>query len=329
MNKIAGINRDEIIAIYPKCIPSIVRDIQRCFPEQVVQAQCLESENWLQIKEMDKLLCKLLWGQLQSMGLFEIKSLAIADLKAGLYSLYERWLEESITVLARNKYLRLDGETCVVTGTKPVDIEAIWKEWEKQKVVWLKEATLRAQVVLAEKMLQALPEILTGKRPATDIMFPDSSMELVEDIYKNNVISDYFNEVLANKVAAYIQERLKQDSGALIRIFEIGAGIGGTSAMVFQKLTPYREQIEEYCYTDISKAFLIHAEKEYGPQCPYLTYKIFNVDESIGEQDIDAGGYDILIAANVLHATKNIRQTLRNAKAILKKWSDFIKRDKQ
>ncbi|WP_250625011.1 class I SAM-dependent methyltransferase [Bacillus subtilis] len=31
------------------------------------------------------------------------------------------------------------------------------------------------------------------------------------------------------------------------------------------------------------------------------------------------GGYDAVIAANVLHATKNIRQTLRNAKAVLKK----------
>ncbi len=36
-------------------------------------------------------------------------------------------------------------------------------------------------------------------------------------------------------------------------------------------------------------------------------------------QGIKAGGYDIVIAANVLHATKNIRQTLRNAKAALKK----------
>ncbi|WP_187959429.1 class I SAM-dependent methyltransferase, partial [Bacillus mojavensis] len=37
------------------------------------------------------------------------------------------------------------------------------------------------------------------------------------------------------------------------------------------------------------------------------------------EQHIDAGGYDAVIAANVLHATKNIRQTLRNAKAVLKR----------
>ncbi|WP_429843902.1 beta-ketoacyl synthase N-terminal-like domain-containing protein [Brevibacillus sp. FIR094] len=50
-----------------------------------------------------------------------------------------------------------------------------------------------------------------------------------------------------------------------------------------------------------------------------MTYQIFNVEESVTGQGIDLGGYDIVIAANVLHATKNIRQTLRNAKAVLKK----------
>jgi NADPH:quinone reductase-like Zn-dependent oxidoreductase/acyl carrier protein len=62
----------------------------------------------------------------------------------------------------------------------------------------------------------------------------------------------------------------------------------------------------------------MHAEKEYDPQTPYLTYKIFNVEAPIARQDITAGGYDLVIAANVLHATKNIRQTLRNAKAALR-----------
>jgi NADPH:quinone reductase-like Zn-dependent oxidoreductase/acyl carrier protein/ubiquinone/menaquinone biosynthesis C-methylase UbiE len=143
-------------------------------------------------------------------------------------------------------------------------------------------------------------------------------MELVEGIYKNNPIADYFNEILAETAAAYTRERLKKDPSAGMRILEIGAGTGGTSAIVFSKFQPYRDQIQEYCYTDISKAFLMHAGKEYGQKNPYLTYKIFNVEKPIAGQGISAGGYDLVIAANVLHATKNIRHTLRNAKAALK-----------
>lgn len=63
----------------------------------------------------------------------------------------------------------------------------------------------------------------------------------------------------------------------------------------------------------------MHAEKEYGADNPYLTYQLFNVEEPAAGQGLHLRTYDIAIAANVLHATKNIRKTLRTAKAVLKK----------
>lgn len=125
--------------------------------------------------------------------------------------------------------------------------------------------------------------------------------------------------MLADTLTAFIEERLKEDPNAEIRILEIGAGTGGTSAAVFKRLKEVKHHVKEYCYTDLSKAFFMHAEKEYGPDNPYLTYKRFNVEEPPALQGIEAGAYDAVIAANVLHATKNIRRTLRNAKAVLKK----------
>ncbi|QYK63046.1 Acyl carrier protein [Paenibacillus sp. S25] len=248
------------------------------------------------------------------------KKAMISDFKTktALLNLYDRWLEESIEILVRNQYLYCNGESYSVAGTAPVDLQAVWKEWEWKKGAWLKNPDLSAWVFLVESTLRKLPEILTGKIPATDIIFPNSSMKLVEGIYKNSPAADYFNEVLGDIVVSYLNERIKHDPSVPIRIIEIGAGTGGTSALVFQKLEPYREYIQEYCYTDKSRAFLLHAQKEYGPKNPYLTYQIFNVEELAQGQDIDTGGYDIAIATNVLHATRNIRQTLRNVKAALR-----------
>ncbi|WP_249930914.1 beta-ketoacyl synthase N-terminal-like domain-containing protein, partial [Paenibacillus polymyxa] len=277
------------------------------------------------MKEMNDVLCKLLWGYLQLMGLCPYahmnKKAMIDDFKTktALLSLYDRWLEESIEVLARNHYFYRKGDSYRVTDTASVDVQAVWKEWELKKSEWLKNPDLSAWVVLVESTLRKLPEILTGNIPATDIVFPQSSMKLVEGIYKNSPAADYFNEVLGDIVVSYLNERLKHDPSGSIRIIEIGAGTGGTSAMLFQKLRPYQEHIHEYCYTDKSRAFLLHAQKEYGPQNPYLTYKIFNVEESAVGQDIETGGYDIAIATNVLHATRNIRHTLGNVKAALRK----------
>lgn len=265
------------------------------------------------MQNTEDLLYKLLAGQLKSVGFFtENKTQPV------LKGFYGRWLEESISILVQNGFLKQSGSTYVLTG--PIEhTDVLWQEWDEKKAPLLKDSSKQAMITLVETALRALPDILSGRVSATDVLFPDSSMELVEGIYKNNETADYFNEVLADTLTAFIEERLKEDPNAEIRILEIGAGTGGTSATVFKRLKEYKHHVKEYCYTDLSKAFFLHAEKEYGPDNPYLTYKRFNVEEPPALQDVDAGAYDVVIAANVLHATKNIRQTLRNAKAVLKK----------
>src|SRR5262249_7449163 len=289
---------------------------------------------------MDELLVQLLWGSLQSLGLFR-EQRVVADsagswpMATGLLNTYARWFEETIRTLELAGYLQRDREALSVKDPTPVDLNSPWRAWDERKQAWLAAPNQKALVVLVEQCLRALPAILTGKSQATDIMFPNGSMELVEGIYKGNVVADYFNEVLSDTVVAYIREVLRTanypaslagDSSGLqahmpqgLRILEIGAGTGGTTATVLPKLTPYRAHIREYCYTDISRAFLLHAQREYAPEHPFLTLQLFDVEQSIAAQGIEAGGYDLIIATNVLHATKNIRRTLANAKAVLRK----------
>ncbi|HEX2924645.1 MAG TPA: SDR family NAD(P)-dependent oxidoreductase, partial [Ruminiclostridium sp.] len=236
-----------------------------------------------------------------------------------LPDLYGRWFEESIRVLEENHFLCRHGKRYISADhMESLESDTIWSEWERKKEEWIKEPYLNARVLLLDVTLKALPDILKGKLLATQVMFPNSSLKLVEEVYKNNPISIYFNEIIAEATVAYIQEQIKEDPLAQIRVIEVGAGTGGTSCTVFEKLKPYVKNIKEYCYTDISKAFLIHAQTNYEQLYPYLTYKLFNVEVPISKQGIDSNCYDIAIATNVLHATKNIRQTLRNIKATLK-----------
>jgi acyl carrier protein/SAM-dependent methyltransferase len=176
-----------------------------------------------------------------------------------------------------------------------------------------------SRVRLLDTVLRALPAILTGALPATEVMFPNASMVLVEGIYRGNPIADYYNAVLGDALVAYLQERLRLDPAARIRIMEIGAGTGGTSAMLFQRLRPYQAQIEEYCYTDLSRAFLFHAQKSYGSDNPYLSYRIFDASKPFAGQGMEAGVYDVVVAANVLHATSDVRLSMRSAKAALRR----------
>jgi polyketide synthase PksM len=62
----------------------------------------------------------------------------------------------------------------------------------------------------------------------------------------------------------------------------------------------------------------MHAEKQFRPGCPVLTTSLFDVSKPLESQSIAANHYDFAIASNVLHATANIRETVRNAKAVLR-----------
>jgi len=280
----------------------------------------LRAQVGAQANEMDPWLIPLLWAQLQSLGLFRDRASASADelrSQAGIKPGYGRWLEQTLSVLTGAGYLREEQQRYAAVDPVVRDPALLWDEWRARKADWLRDESRVAQVLLVETTLQALPEILTGSRLATAVIFPDASLRLVEGVYQNNPVADYFNAVLADTLVLYLEQRLHHDPATRIRILEIGAGAGGTSSMVFQKLQGYRDQVESYCYTDISKAFLLHAQKQYQ-HVPYLEYQLFHVEKPLAEQNIAAGSYDVVIATNVLHATRNIRNSVRNVKAALK-----------
>lgn len=278
------------------------------------------AERVAQMQGLDQLLSKLMFGQLHSLGLFSKKPIDVAawQLELNLPSMYQRWLEQSLRVLVTHGMLVQDGDKLWLSEQNLPDMESLWAEWEVQKVRWVDDPQLRAQMVLVDVTLKALPQIMRGSVAATAVMFPGGSLALVEGIYKNTRISDYFNAVLGESLIEYVQERLRDNPNAKIRMLEIGAGTGGTSALLFDRLAPYAANIAEYCYTDISNAFLLHARENYLAKAPYLVTRIFNIEADLASQAMEPGTYDVVIATNVLHATKDMQITLRHSKELLK-----------
>ena len=310
LGTMGGMNANEWISSYPQTLPSnTLQTLKEPLSNQEEKWDQTLSTESLPDPDMEAFVRKLLLGNVHG----------FLQSPKGLLDRFDRWLQESFSLLLAQNYLRKqDSESYTLVDPVP-NLNDLWAQWDDKKVIWSGDVNKKAQLDLLEVCLRALPEILTGEQQATDVMFPNSSMELVEGIYKGNAVSDLFNDVLWTTVERYLEERLSQDSSAQIRVLEIGAGTGGTTAGLLAKLRPFQDNIGEYCYTDISKAFLMHAQEHYAPQAPYLTTEIFDVGKPISGQGIKANSYDIVIAANVLHATQSMRQTLRNAKAPLRK----------
>ncbi|WP_268410873.1 SDR family NAD(P)-dependent oxidoreductase [Alteromonas sp. a30] len=252
----------------------------------------------------DQLLLQWMWLQLEPLGL--TVTAESWDTKTAISPMYQKWMHQCARIFRSNGFV-----TGLYTSPEKAVLDAKWQAFKAQDMV---AANLENHVSLVWDTLSALPAIVTGQTPITDIMFPNSSMHKVEGIYKRNAQSDYFNFTVAKAV----QTIAENHTGAPLRIVEIGAGTGGTTESVLSHLAGMHDRIDEYCYTDISRAFLIHAEKHYLSANPFINCQLLNVEKPLDDQPVKRGSYDIVIASNVLHATKDIDVTLTHLQQLMK-----------
>ncbi|KAK4238694.1 hypothetical protein C8A03DRAFT_14873 [Achaetomium macrosporum] len=107
-----------------------------------------------------------------------------------------------------------------------------------------------------------------------------------------------------------------------MRILEIGAGTGGCTLPVLQALgggnTGLPVQFEHYDFTDISMGFFQAAREQFGAWGEMISYQTLNIEEDPEGQNFQTGSYDVIIAAQVLHATKSLSNTMTNVRRLLK-----------
>ncbi|WP_106793599.1 SDR family NAD(P)-dependent oxidoreductase [Aquimarina sp. Aq78] len=310
-------NKEELISLtrIPDSSSIIVSESTIEIPQEKIKELKHIEEN----SKLEDWLYQLLFCQIDQLikSNSDEKVLEVSTLykQCGILNKYIPWWNTCLQRLKQSGYIQYEDN--IITEWKKANTKEIWSKWNIEKEKYLQNPDRKAWVTLVHDCLEKLPEVLQGNVLATDIIFPNSSMDKVEGVYKNNLQSDTFNEIIANAIVAYVHQRLQLEPKAKLRILEIGAGTGGTSAIVFSKLQPFKKSIEKYCYTDLSKAFFFHAEKNYVPENPYIHCERLDIEQPVEDQDIEIGTYDLVIAANVLHATKDIRRTLQNAKAIL------------
>ncbi|KAK8107122.1 uncharacterized protein PG998_009135 [Apiospora kogelbergensis] len=104
------------------------------------------------------------------------------------------------------------------------------------------------------------------------------------------------------------------------RILEIGAGTGGCTGPVLAALggdgaTP--ASFSRYDFTDISSGFFQPARDRFAAWGDLVTYQALNIENDPAEQGF-VQKYDLIIAAQVLHATKSMSATMRNVRKLLK-----------
>jgi acyl transferase domain-containing protein/SAM-dependent methyltransferase len=275
--------------------------------------------------ELERFLARLLCVQLAATGLWSATDVRVDREAVSRWRSRHPgapdpgWIDRALDLLVGHGLLRADAAGHVLLEGAHHEADAVWREWAAHRAAHRDGSGPAAMADLVEHTLRALPDIMAGKIAATDVIFPDASMDRVAPVYTRSAAADRGNALLVDRLRRHLDARHAAGVRTGLRVIEIGAGTGGTSAGVLAMLDAHAVRSAEYCYTDLSPAFLQHGREVHGVDRPWMRYRRLDIEQAPTAQGFDKGVYDIVVAANVLHATRDIRRTLRHAKSLLRR----------
>jgi amino acid adenylation domain-containing protein len=177
---------------------------------------------------------------------------------------------------------------------------------------------------LLRACLDALPAILRGETSAVDVLFGADNAASIAAMYQGDPVNDGFNQSIAEAALRFVEQRDRQrGANNTCRILEIGAGTGGTTAAVLARLRSSAPAFD-YTYTDISPAFLRRGRERFGAGDLRLRFALLDIERTAAEQGFADGPFDLILAANVLHATRDLARTLGRVRGLLSEGGELL-----
>lgn len=162
----------------------------------------------------------------------------------------------------------------------------------------------KAAAIAVRRVFDSCKEIFQGKADSLEILLKDDILTQLYNMGDRWDHADFF------KVLCHAKPWL--------RILEIGAGTGGTTATVLDHLSSHGERMYgSYHYTDISAGFFVEAKDRFAHHSN-IEYSVLDINKDPVEQGFEAGSYDLIIATNVLHATPKLSKVLQNVRKLLR-----------
>ncbi|OCL05917.1 reducing type I polyketide synthase [Glonium stellatum] len=164
-----------------------------------------------------------------------------------------------------------------------------------------------------------LVSILRQKKAPLELMLED---QLLYTYYKEALRIDR-SYVQVKKLIKLFAHQNPQ-----AKILEIGAGTGGCTQGVLDVLgggdTDSIPHFAHYDFTDVSSGFFEKARERFGPWGDLISYKKLNIETDPEAQGFENGAYDLIVACQVLHATKAMEITMANVRKLLKPGGKLI-----
>ncbi|KAI9859628.1 MAG: Type I Iterative PKS [Trichoglossum hirsutum] len=190
---------------------------------------------------------------------------------------------------------------------KPSNAKKEWSDDTHEQILdMLSKFPGRVDAELVRAVGENLPSVLTGQTAILEVMRENS---MLDRFYEKAVGYVRANRCLGS-VAKQIAHRYPR-----MNILEIGAGTGGATKGTLEALG---DTFSSYLFTDISPAFFENARETFRRHSHKMTYRVLDVESDPVPQGFPERSFDIVIASNVLHATRKLENTLNHVRKLLK-----------
>ncbi|NXZ85512.1 AMP-binding protein [Serratia fonticola] len=221
---------------------------------------------------------------------------------------------EHLSLMARWDRLLNENAARLAPWQATVSLETAKHLWQQARQLAHAIDYGDQQIAYIDQCLQQLEAVVGGKVDPLALLFPEGRMEVARASYGGNLINRYLNQLIVAGVTVHARKAI--DEQRPLRIIEIGAGVGGTTEPVIQRLRQFQQTqglIFDYLFTDVSRFFLDDA----AIQWPEVTTQFLDLNRSFVEQGIRLAAWDIVLCANVLHNARHIPQALTQLHGLL------------
>ena len=225
--------------------------------------------------------------------------------RLGVSAKHRQLLDRLLHHLEQGAMLRRTGEGWKVRrAARPIDAEALWRRIVARFPRVLPEAAL------VRRCGSQLGAVLQDRIDPLKLIFPEGSLAAAEHLYQDSDSFRNSNRLVGEAVGAALARR---PDGRAVRILEIGAGTGGMTSYVLPQLPAGRT---EYVFSDLSNAFFAKAEQKFFDY-PFLHYRLLDIDRPPAEQGFAPQSFDLVLASDAIHASRDLRKTLAHVRSLL------------